>query len=456
MADHPVQLDFNLEVDHQIPHVLPHAKIYSIQVGYKLFRLSGLSLLSDAPSFFTKFFSEEDNADKVLFIDRNPNTFEVIYNHLQGYSISIQSDYEFTAVLLDCFYFGLKGLQTALMEEDIFATIGNQSFKVSKNLFVASGNYPNYFTVLYDNYFVDIGVIERKGMIRPPPQRPASLNNRSPKLFADLLEILRGNNLVIQLDEHRELLVRECKYYRFLELQQRIIKHKIINNPFSCVKQEIVLNIDDIQRQGITNELPADMQTLFPILYTRPFMKSEPKRGLIFQLNSDINVTSKDYSEVRLILNKTLQIVSLQITNRLCRKILQVFRDYTQDFLTEGLNTDRPTVTFVVTSANAHLVINGMEMKESWIRDIMECDVDNDMLSKEIHEESERKRRKGHQIKGDVIEFKLLRSLWRMMMRGDKARVHAVGLEGVTNEFSFNKEKLPLLWSQRLLQAHYD
>ena len=70
--------------------VLPHEKVYSIQVGYKLFRLSGLSLSSDAPSYFTKFFSQEENEEKVLFFDRSPQIFEKIYNHLQGYPSTLR------------------------------------------------------------------------------------------------------------------------------------------------------------------------------------------------------------------------------------------------------------------------------------------------------------------------------------------------------------------------------
>lgn len=83
------------EYDPSVPMVLPHDKVYSIQVGYKLFRLSGLSLSSDSPSYFTKFFGDKDNEEKVLFFDRSPQIFEKIYNHLQGYSINVTNDYEY-------------------------------------------------------------------------------------------------------------------------------------------------------------------------------------------------------------------------------------------------------------------------------------------------------------------------------------------------------------------------
>lgn len=60
------------EFDPTVPVVLPHDKVYSIQVGYKLFRLSGLSLSSDSPSYFTKFFGDKENEEKVLFLTEVP------------------------------------------------------------------------------------------------------------------------------------------------------------------------------------------------------------------------------------------------------------------------------------------------------------------------------------------------------------------------------------------------
>lgn len=440
MADHPMTLQLAGEVDFTIPAVLPHENIFLIQVGYKLFRLSGLSLSSDAPSYFTNFFAQEANREKVLFIDRNPKIFERIYNHLQGYAILIEKDYEFMDLWSDSFYFGLKGLQHFLMTEDIFASIGNESFKVSRTLFKATGNYPNFFTVLYDSLLVDVKIIEERGVLRPPPQKPASLPNRSPRLFSDLLELLRGNHLIIQGDEHRQLLVRECKYYRFLELEQRILNHRIINNPFFPSRQEIIINLNNLQARGVINESPSDHLSEMPLYYARPFIKNEPKRCLIFELDLDSDMFQKDYSEVKLRLNLTLKIAFIQITNRLCTKMMQVFKEFSEDFMLEDLDTDNPSLNFVTGFADAHSIINGREMKETWIRDIISPPEDEDP-------ELETKKRKisRKDVKGDLIEFKLTKSLWRMMMRGNLARLHAVSLEGVTDHTTFVKEKVGFL-----------
>ncbi|KAK6203456.1 uncharacterized protein RJT21DRAFT_132713 [Scheffersomyces amazonensis] len=437
---HPLNVQPVQEFNPEIEVILPHEKVYSIQVGYKLFRLSGLSLSSDAPSYFTRYFSQEENAEKVLFIDRSPAIFEKIYNHLQGYMVNVESDYEFVHLWSDAFYFGLKRLQKILTEQDIFATIGNQSFKISRSLFVNSGNYPNYFTINYDGLLTDnIKVFEQKRMLRPPPQRPATVSNRSPALFADLLELLQGNNLIIKNDEHRQLLMRECKYYRFLELEQRILKHRIINNPFTENKQEIILNLNDLQRKGVFNasKLPTTLET--PIQYARPYILNEPKRNLIFQLDANGDVFSKNCSEVKLIVNKTLNFTTIQINNKLCQKYISVFQDYSEDFLIEDIDTNNPTITCIAGFADCKAVINGMQMKKSWIHDLIGTqESDNEGMKK-------RKLNDAKAVKGDIIEIKLTKSLWRMLMIGTRSRLHAVSIEGLTDHSSFIQENINFL-----------
>ncbi|KAK6464163.1 hypothetical protein DFJ63DRAFT_61763 [Scheffersomyces coipomensis] len=443
MLEHPVRnAEPSYEFNPEIQEALPHEKVYSIQVGYKLFRLSGLSLSSDAPSYFVKYFRQEENEDKVLFIDRSPAIFEKIYNHLQGYSINVDNDYEFVHLWSDAFYFGLKRLQAILTEQDIFATIGNQSFKISRSLFVNSGNYPNFFTVNYDGLLSDnIKVFEDKKMLRPPPQKPATVANRSPALFADLLELLQGNNLIVKNDEHRLLLMRECKYYRFLELEQRILKHRVINNPFMENKQEIILNLNDLQRKGVVNdsELPTKLET--PIQYVRPYIINEPKRNLIFQLDSNGDIFNKNYSEVKLIVNKTLNITTIQISNKLCQKYISVFQDFSEDFLIEDIDTNSPTITCIAGFADCKAIINGMQMKKTWVHDLIgsqDGNDDNENIKK-------RKLNDANTVKGDIIEIKLTKSLWRMLMIGHRSRLHAVSIEGLTDHSSFIQENIEFL-----------
>ncbi|KAG6014730.1 hypothetical protein E4U41_004779, partial [Claviceps citrina] len=96
---------------HHIPPILPHEGVFPIQIGGHLFRLSGASLSSDAPSYFSQYFvcqMEEQQqqqqqrgrrrqvvedaagaagAVRTLYIDRDPETFRDIALHLQGYRV---------------------------------------------------------------------------------------------------------------------------------------------------------------------------------------------------------------------------------------------------------------------------------------------------------------------------------------------------------------------------------
>lgn len=90
---------------------LPPEKVFPIQMGCELFRLSGASIASDgqsirsdmprfdantdrpaAPSYFSQFFEDQlrqggDAANlRTLYIDRDPHTFQDIARHLQGTS----------------------------------------------------------------------------------------------------------------------------------------------------------------------------------------------------------------------------------------------------------------------------------------------------------------------------------------------------------------------------------
>lgn len=90
------------------PSILPPEKVFPIQIGSELFRLSGASISSDgnallmvftasfvvlmlaAPSYFTQFFeeqirqNEESGGVRTLYIDRDPITFRDVARHLQG------------------------------------------------------------------------------------------------------------------------------------------------------------------------------------------------------------------------------------------------------------------------------------------------------------------------------------------------------------------------------------
>ncbi|KAL6945299.1 hypothetical protein ACO0QE_002749 [Hanseniaspora vineae] len=295
--------DKSLAFNPEIPHVLPHERMYKLQIGNKMFLLSGASLSSDSPSYFTKYFQNNapdasahssptnSHDPPILFIDRDPEIFQKIYNHLQGYFIDIKDEVEYTKLFADAMYYNLPRLKNLLKNSNNYYTnIGGKHYVLNKQLFTRSrGNSPNYFTITNEIVYMDLEnffiqkngpnkfeqknrlekeiVLKSAPLLRPPPQSPPMVN-RSPELFDKLLVILNRGEIDSQMSyTERCNLIRECKFYRFQHLEQLLIKHAKIKNPFNN-KLEIVMNLQDVKLSGImpltfSKPHPADEVSAF-------------------------------------------------------------------------------------------------------------------------------------------------------------------------------------------------
>lgn len=419
-----MSMEFSEQVDPKIPEFLPHDMVYSIQVGYKLFQISGASLLSDAPSYFTTFFDQPENSGKTLFIDRSPVVFEKVYMHLQGYHISVDTDYDFVYLWHDAYYFCLPRLQRLLNDEALPATVGNKLFRIPRSFLYGPGNHPNYFLIGMEGLSTKSTVLNSKvALIRPPPQRPTLTVNRSPQLFADLLELFWGNHEVVRDDEHRDNLIKECRYYRFLQLEQKIIKHRIIRNPFTQT-EEIIINLNNLSSTGVIN-LSTGLTDEQPITYVRPYLRREPKRILIFQIDSNADFDAK------LIIPKTGDFSFLVLTNKLAAKMSLVFEQLAKDFSSSG---DKKKIIIPCILADAAVSVNGIELKKNWLREFF------GPAEEPAEDEQQSKRHKSDpNIEGEVVDFKLTQSLWRITNRADKSILRAVSIKAVSDQFNFNK-----------------
>ncbi|KAG7702033.1 hypothetical protein KL951_000489 [Ogataea haglerorum] len=253
--------------------------MYSIQVGDRLFRLSGASISFDSPSYFTSFFGRKENENKVLTVDRSAAVFDKICSHLQGYCIRADNEYELMHLYADATYFNLQKLLKQLTEEFYHCNVGGLSFRFPQELLAGEGNSPNYFTVAYQTTFQSAYFRgELKDMIRPPPQSPIVVK-RSGKLFNDLLNALSTGRVCVESEEHRRQLLAECRYYRFLALEQKLIPHKIQMNPFFH-REEIVVALADVKRDGLS--ISSDS----PVLYKRPYVDAKA-RVLVLQIESE-------------------------------------------------------------------------------------------------------------------------------------------------------------------------
>lgn len=405
------------EADVSIPVILPYENVYVIQVGNRPYRLSGASLLSDAPSYFSNFFCQEENNKKTLFVDRSPVVFEKIYLHLQGYHVGAESDLDFIHLWLDAFYFGLTKLQRLLRNEPLFATIGDRLFRIPRYLFRAE-NCPNFFLINSDNLIMETlpaGV--PSPMIRPPPQRPHLTVNRSPQLFADLMEILWGNMHVIKDDNHRLLLVKECRYYRFLELEQRIMPHKIVYNPIT-LEEEIIMKLENLSSSGVENN-SSNFQEETVSTYVRPRIVAEPRRTLIVQIDANAQ------SELKLILSRKTEVALLVVTGRTINALTSVFPAIMMNYADD---VEAGKLTLLCGLLKANVTINGIQLRHDWYLDFLT----------RSGLEPEHKMQKVS-ADGDYVEFKIVKSMWRVIQRQHRIRLHAVAIEALSDNYYYHQ-----------------
>nr|OQO29459.1 hypothetical protein B0A51_02766 [Rachicladosporium sp. CCFEE 5018] len=302
--------------DATTPMFLPARKVFPIQIGDRLFRLSGASISSDAPSYFSQFFEEQlrqsDSADSVrtLYIDRDPSTFEDISLHLQGYHVSPRDGPHFVRLFADAQFYSLPRLSAQLFASTIYVRVGEAEFQIPKDLFNSPGNTPNYFSLGFSSFFttptsVFPGLTQRT-LLRPPSLLPPSVMGRSARTFADLLQVLKGYPLQIRCKEHREELLRDARYFHLKGLEQKLIPCDISHN-LARGKSEILIRLEDVRQSGISfvsdaaatsseplNASPASTASSTPatisgagwIYYQRPYIDAEA-HALIVEISGD-------------------------------------------------------------------------------------------------------------------------------------------------------------------------
>lgn len=232
---------------------LPGDTVYTVQMGNSVFKLTGASFNSDGPNYFTEKFTELAGKSSSLFLDRNAESFALVVKHLQGYYLDIADEDQFSMLLADSIYYGLSKLTTDIKESSFyFANIGGKSFKFLKKLFRRDGDSNNYFQVFTNtiNSEIEYRFVNNKLAVVPISTNFVS---RSPEYFQILLDMLSGATVPLTM-ELRDSLIKECKYYRFQNLEQRLVKATVSTNPFSDVS-EIKMHINDVQSKGLNSPL---------------------------------------------------------------------------------------------------------------------------------------------------------------------------------------------------------
>jgi len=185
-------------------------------------------------------------------------------------------------------------LTSQLFSSPIYTTIGSVPFQIPRDLFSTSpGNEPNYFTLGFHAFFTTPSEVfpglSQRTLLRPPSLLPPSVPNRDPNVFADLLRMLKGYEIEISSDEHRQNLLRDARYFNFRGLEQRLIRHRISFNSRKEV-EEIEIRLEDVRQSGISFVAEKDAvegetrgSVRGEVYYARPYVDNEP-RGLVLEI----------------------------------------------------------------------------------------------------------------------------------------------------------------------------
>ncbi|CAG8107077.1 unnamed protein product [Penicillium salamii] len=300
---------------------LPTEKVFPIQIGSELFRLSGASLASDAPSYFTRFFEDQllqtQDASNIrtLYIDRDPTTFREIARHLQGYHVRPQDGAQFVKLFADAQFYTLPRLMSQLFESECFIQIGDRHFQIPRDIFSGPGDSPNFFTLGFAAFFASPSEVfpglDRQGLLRPPAIVPPSVPNRSADVFDELLHLLRGYPLHIRNEDHRAALLRDCRYFHLRGLEQKLIPHLITTNPFTQ-RPEIIIRLEDVRPSGVQSALDekGSLTAGGVVTYKRPFV-DEKAADLVLEIGEETSIIHKESMRVDFIGLTKQRIISL-------------------------------------------------------------------------------------------------------------------------------------------------
>ncbi|KAL3479732.1 hypothetical protein BJX99DRAFT_60475 [Aspergillus californicus] len=354
---------------------LPHEKVFSIQIGTELFRLSGASIASDAPSYFSRFFEEQlsQNGDgnnvRTLYIDRDPTTFQEIARHLQGYHCQPKDGSEFVKLFADAQFYSLPRLMSQLFESEIIIQIGDRHFQISRDIFSGPGDSPNFFSLGFGAFFASPAEVfpglDRRALLRPPAIIPPSVPNRSGDVFAQLVHLLRGYSLHISSESQRAELLRDCRYFHLRGLEQKLIPHHISFNPIRG-RSEIILRLDDVRRSGIhvdsaPSEEDGNPSTDQIVKYSRPFV-DDSSYDLVLEIGDENTIID----------TRTMRPKFLNLANARMTSLLQVIVDKKNNRFPKQPSTSEHSVRIQI-NEETDLTIDG-EQRDHYYRQVSDAE----------------------------------------------------------------------------------
>ena len=222
-------------------------------------------------------------------------------------------------------------LISQLYEESVYTSVGHREFQIPRELFSDAGNSPNFFSLGFAVFFSSpddlFPGLDKDGLLRPPSIVPPSIPGRSPEIFQEILHLLRGYPVHIRSEAHRAELLRDCRYFNFKGLEQRLIPHAISFNS-SRRKHEIVLRLKDILKSGISiaNEPTLADPLAAWINYARPFVDDRPYE-LVLEIGDELtrlqinpggvfnanNLRAEFFGEAKIRVSKMFEVIATKL-----------------------------------------------------------------------------------------------------------------------------------------------
>lgn len=196
-----------------------------------------------------------------------------------GYWIVPRDNAHYVRLYADAQFYSLPRLISQLFEAEICVSIGGQQFQIPRDTFTGPGNSSNFFSLGFAGFLGSrddaFPGLESCGLLRPPAVPPQIVPNRSPRVFADLMDLARGYPLAIRDADHRAALISDCKYYGLKGLMHKIFVHEISFNAERNV-MEIVMRLEDLHKSGVSFLGDASPSDASPsggwVNYARPFV----------------------------------------------------------------------------------------------------------------------------------------------------------------------------------------
>ena len=94
-----------------------------------------------------------------------------------------------------------------LLEAAMFVRVGDTEFRIPRDLFNSPGDTPNYFSLGFAAFSTSLKQlsprVDQPTLLCPPSTQLPTVPGRSSRIFADLLQVLKGYPLHIGDEEHR-------------------------------------------------------------------------------------------------------------------------------------------------------------------------------------------------------------------------------------------------------------